>query len=156
MAVTANVQAFVSISDEVATSIGSSNAFSAALNFSFSMTNPQIDTVFGERIALTAGAATVNLVALARSGRATLDLTGKTVFGYALRNNGANSMTFVAAVANPYALFPATTPTTIGAGDFVITRRTAGYGVVGTSARDITVAGTLVQTFDLILWAGTV
>jgi hypothetical protein len=154
MAVSVNVLLSVSVGDEVATSIGSTNAFSGIIADSFGLTNPAVDTVYIERIALSAGAATINLTALVRSGRTNLDMTGKTVYGYAVRNNGANSMTFVAAASNGYPLVPATTPTTLGVGGFWYEKRPTGFGVVGPTLRDITVAGTTTQNFDIAIWAG--
>lgn len=120
-------------------------------------TTPDIDSVYHETLALVAGALTIDLTALVRSDEANLSLSGKAVYGYAIHNKGANQMTFTKAGANGYDLFTATGGTIIRAGAVAANTApaAAGFGTIGGSAKDITVAGTGTQTFDIVLWAGT-
>ena len=118
-------------------------------------TTPAVDTVYGGLFALSAGALTVDLTALTRSGRSNLSLTGKTIYAVRIKNLGANPMTFKDGVTNGYALFTATNGHVVRANGDTLQYAPAGFGAVGASDLAIDVSGTGTQTFYMVLAAGT-
>jgi len=138
----------------VAGTLSVEQVFNLALSLNASST-PDVTVVHSSIQALSTGALTLDLTALTDQFGVSQSLSGLVVQLAIIKVLGANDMTFVAAAANGYGLFPATTPTTIHASNgFQIKYSPAGFGTVGASAKDITVAGTGSQTFELYLAAG--
>lgn len=119
-------------------------------------TEPIHTQVWSGTLALTAGALTIALTSLARTGRTVLDLTGLRVLGYRIDNLGVAALTFLAPVTNPYPMFPATPGLAVGVGASVQYWRPAGFGTVGAAALNIGVTGTGTDSFRLGLFAGPV
>lgn len=117
--------------------------------------SPVVTQVWAGIMALTAGALTIDLQVLARAGRTDLSLDGLRVLGYRIDNLGAAALTFIAPVADAYAMVPATPGLLVGVGETVQRYRPGGYGTVSSTASDITVSGTGTDTFRLALFAGT-
>lgn len=118
-------------------------------------TNPAVDDVWARRLALTAGALTLSLVALEAEGMDAKDWTGKNIYGWVIRNLGASEMTFTAAVTNGYPLFgDAAGQVTIPAGGMMQGYIPAGLDAVSATVSDVDIAGTLVEQFDIALIAG--
>ena len=134
--------------------VGVSNKNAGRIQDNYS--NSNLDATYSQTIALASSTATLNLTALVRAGMANLNLTGMTVFGFMIKNNGANTMSFVKASTNGYDMFNLAPGHDVGPGGVICHREPNGFGVVGTSARDITVTGTGTQTFDIVLFADTV
>lgn len=128
-------------------------AFNLALSLNASST-PDVTVSHSSVQALSGGALTLDLTSLTDQFGVAQSLSGLIVQAFIIRNLGANDMTFVAAASNGYSLFQATTPKTIYAGGVDFEYSPAGFGTVGASAKDITVAGTGTQTFELFLAAG--
>lgn len=117
---------------------------------------PIVTQVWSGTLALTAGALTIDLQSLARTGRTALDLTGLRVFGYRIDNTSDAALTFLAPVADDYPMVPATPGLVVGAGASVQMFDRAGFGTVGATASDISVTGAGTETFRLSLFAGPV
>lgn len=161
MAVVTTEMAFgCKLVEEVAAPFGAVNTFDYSLpDLLFrggAGTSPVITQVWSGILALTAGALTIDLQVLTRTGRSDLSLSGLRVLGYRIDNLGAAALTFTAPVADDYPMFPATTGLVVGVGASVQQWEPAGFGTVGATASDITVAGTGTDTFRMALWAGTV
>lgn len=153
MPATLNVTLVVSASDDIATTLGSGSV-GGSISDSHSMQPPAMDAIYAETLALTAGTLAIDLTALPRGGQAALNLTGDRVFGYCIKNLGANAMTFIEAATTGYGLFSATGGTEVLPGGTAYNRGPVGFGTVGAGEKDITVTGTAAQTFQFILWAG--
>ena len=119
-------------------------------------TSPVVTEVWSGILALTAGALTIDLQVLARTGRDALDLTGLRVLGYRIDNLGAAALTFLAPGTDAYAMFPATPGLVVGIGASVQMWLPAGFGTVSATASDISVTGTGTDTFRMGIFAGTV
>lgn len=157
--VNAQFRFLAKMNEAVANTVGGNNIFDYSLvekvvDLSGS-TSPDIEQVYSATLALSAGALTIDLTALARTGRTALDLTGLTVYGYSIQSLAANSLTFVAGASTPYALFPATNGVVVGAGGVVQQYTPGGFGVVGASNSDIDVSGTGTNSFLFAIVAGT-
>lgn len=119
-------------------------------------TTPDIDDIWASTVALSAGTVTLALDGLTSTGMTSKDWTGKRVIFFAIHNRGANTMLAAGAAATPYELFGgATDQMTIPAGGYVQAYSPTGFGTVTASISDITVTGTGVQTFDILMLAGT-
>lgn len=145
-----------SVSDNTQTALRGSNN-SGTIDYIVSRgdaSTPAIDVIYAETLALVGGTLAVDLTALSVTGGTTLDLTGQIVYGYVVKNNGANNMTIVAAATTGYALFSATGGTVVHPGKVAMNDSDDGFGTVAAGAKDLTVTGTAAQTFDIILWTG--
>lgn len=159
MAATADLVFLFKVAEDVASPLGRNNTFNdlveKRINLS-GLTTPVVDTPYVGQLSLSAGALTVDLTSLARTGRSALDLTGQIVYGFLIENLGANDMTFVAGAISGYGLFSATNGTVVGANNGLEMGYTpAGYGTVGASALNIDVSGTAAQSFNIMLITGS-
>lgn len=150
---TLNIVHTVSASDDIATTLGSGSV-GGSISGSLSMSPPTMDATYAETLALVAGTLTIDLTALPRGGQSALDLTGERVFGYCVKNLGANEMVFIAAATTGYALFSATGGTKVLPGGVASNHGADGFGTVAAGAKDITITGTAAQTFQIILYGG--
>jgi hypothetical protein len=106
-------------------------------------------------LTLTAGAATINLAALA-GANGTIDGTGLRVQALRVKNLGANTMTFAEGASNGIAL--ACLPFTVPAGS---TNTAVSQFLLGDASPDIAagdrtidVSGTASQTAEVTIWLG--
>jgi hypothetical protein len=157
MAGTGNVKFELLVAETVAAAFGdSSDVFKASMLLDFNAASIGAPVVYANKLPLVAGTLTLSLAALAQSGgRSALDLTNKAIFLYAIKNLGANSMTFIEAAANGYPMFTVTTGTVLRAGGVMFQHAPAGFGTVAAADLGITITGTLVQEFQIVLIAGT-
>lgn len=98
--------------------------------------------------ALVAGAKTVDLTALVGTAGATVDGTGLKVRVLRIRNNGVSLMTFGPGAADPYQLWAGWSLPVPPGGAFAL-YMADGAGAVGAAAKNVDVAGTGTETFDL-------
>lgn len=151
---------FNKLTEEVANVQGGVNAFDYSLPDELIRvsdgTDPIGSQVWAATVALSAGAVTVALTSLARTGRTALDLTGLRVLGYVIKNMGAATMTFKAGATNPYTIFAATTGHAVQAGGLIMQFSPSGFGTVDATHLNIDVTGTGTQTFMIGLVAGPV
>lgn len=153
---------FNKLTEEVASPSGGVNVFDYSLADELirvgPASTPSGSQVWAGTVTLTAGAVTLALSTLARTGRTALDLTGLRVLGYVIKNNGAASMTFEAGGTNPYGMFTGgatgTPGTVVKAGGLIMQWEPTGFGTVGASNLNIDVAGTGTDSFRIGLVAG--
>lgn len=147
---------YLSSVDEIARDLGGPGQLGGIIERVISLgadSSPEVDSVYAALVALTAGAVTLDLTALVRTGLPNLTLSTKTVYGYAIENRGANAMTFTQGAADGYAMFT-TGGVVIGGGGIAFQYSPTGFGAVGAGDTDVDVAGTGTQQFAIILWAG--
>lgn len=118
-------------------------------------TSPVMTEVWSAVMALTGGALTISLAALARTGRTALDLTGLRVIGYRIDNTSAAALTFIAGAINPYTMFTAS-GVVVAAGGSIQAFNPTGFGTVGAAALGIDVSGAGTESFRIGLVAGPV
>jgi hypothetical protein len=106
-----------------------------------------------DTIALTAGAKTVDLTALA-GANGTVDGTGLKVQFIRIVNNGANAMTFAEGASNGYELLGNGWTITLPAGGYMQFYLPEGTPDIASGAKTIDVSGTGTQTFDLTVVMG--
>jgi hypothetical protein len=131
--------------EEVAASIGGTDQFGGKIERTVTDSGSTDFPYFGE-FALTAGALTLDLTALPRTGRTALDLTGQMVVSVTIENLGANAMTFRTGASTGYAI----NLDVPGLG-VAYSRGAGGFGEVGASNSDVDVVGTGTQSFRIIL-----
>ena len=153
MAATVNIQHVVTVSNDIPTTLGAGSA-GGTINGSLQMLPPTMDAIYSETLALSGGALVIDLAALVRGGQSNLNLTGERVFGFCIKNLGANNMTFTDTATTGYAMFSATGGTVVHPNGIASNHSPVGFGIVGASDKDITVAGTAAQTFQIILYGG--
>jgi len=119
-----------------------------------STSTPDVTQIYAATLALAAGTLTFELDTVTTLDGTAAGLNGLVVQAYAIKNNGANNMTFIAAAVNGYGMFTATNGTVVTPGDYLMQFSTAGFGTISASASDITVNGTGTQTFSIIVIAG--
>ena len=118
-----------------------------------SSTVPGTDCVY-DLVALVAAAKTIDLTALVGTYDRAVDGTGLKVQGVMFKNLGANEMVFTPGAANPYLLLGAAFKITLQTGQwFVASLQNLAEDVAG-GAKNIDVAGTGVQTFEMSLLLG--
>jgi len=157
---TAQVKLSANITEEVAGNV-QNNVFNYSIpNLNINLDNnstPDITEVYGNTLALSGGALTIDLTSLTRTGRTALDLDTLVLHGVWIKNLGANDMTFVEAATDGFTeIFPPTNVTTVKPNGhfFRYEEAATGLGTVSSTNKDITVSGTGTQTFYIALWAG--
>lgn len=145
------------LSEEVAAPFGAVNVLDYSLPdllfIGGAGTSPVVDDVWAGTFTLTAGAASVDLAALTRTGRTALDITGKRVLGYRVDNMGTAAITLATGATNGYAIGDGIV---VGPGGSVQNWHETGFGTVDATHDSIDVAGTGTDSFRLALWVGSV
>ena len=164
MSVDASIQMAIKVAETLAmTSLGSDsngvvhyNLFHEAVLHSG--TTPDLDSVWGARVSLSAGDGTIDLAALARTGQTNLDLTGKVVHAWLIHLLAASAaMSFQGGATNPFELFGgATSLINLEPDEWRMGYRpgSTGYGTVAAGAKEIDIAETGTDQFDIVLVAG--
>lgn len=157
MAVVTTEMAFgCKLVEEVSAPFGAVNTFDYSLPDLLmrggAFTAPVINEVWSGTYALTAGAVSVDLKTLARTGRTALDATGKRILGYRVDNLGAAILTLSTGATNGYAVGAGII---IGIGGSVQNWSSMGFGTVDATHDIIDVDGTGTDSFRLALWMGT-
>lgn len=109
---------------------------------------------YADTVALTAGAATIDLTAMTGFGGAAITFSGLKVQLFKFRNNGANAMTIGEGASNGYEMLGNAWSIVVPPGGIVMLYMPESAPDVGGSAKTIDVAGTLVQEFDVHIVAG--
>ncbi len=155
MSVTARLSMKINATEVLATSIDSvgtptvlHNNFDYVETINAGTTVPATK-VSEQVVALIAGAKTIDLTALVGVNGGVVNGTGLKVQAIKIKNLGANLMTITFGASNPYNLMGADFKITLQPGQrFMFTGNDATPDV-GSGAKNIDVAGTLVQTFQL-------
>jgi len=143
--------------EEVAGPFGSANTFDYSLPDLLMRggagTSPVVDDVWSGTYAMTAGAVTVSLAALARTGRTALDLTGKRVLGLRVDNLGVAQIIIKTGTTTGYIIGAGII---VGPGGSAQVWHPTGFGTVTASLFNIDATGTGTDSFRLALWVGSV
>ena len=151
----------MTISEEVARAFGGSNAVAEIIDEIVDLTGattPDITQVYGDVLALSGGALTLNLGALPQVAldNTTTDWDTLIVHAFYIKNLGANAMTFKSGAVNGYPLFTATDGTIVPASARLMGYAPSGYGTLASaSSEQIDITGTAAQTFQIVLAAGS-
>lgn len=156
MAVVTTEMAFgCKLVEEVATPFGGVNTFDYSLPDVImrggATSSPILNEVWSGTFSLTAGAGSVDLAALARTGRTALDITGKRILGYRVDSLGTAAITIATGATNGYAI-----DVVVGAGGTAQQWNPAGFGTVDSTHDTLDVSGTGTDSFRLALWIGPV
>lgn len=156
MAVVTTEMAFgCKLVEEVAAPFGAVNTFDYSLPDVLirggADTNPVVSEVWSGTYTLTAGAASIDLKALARTGRTALDITGKRVLRYRVDNMGVAAVTLATGATNGYVI-----DVVVGPGGIAQQANPSGFGTVDATHDIIDVSGTGTDSFRLALWVGPV
>ena len=125
--------------------------FVSALNASSS---PAVTKQIQRTLALTAGAATVNLASLVGTNGAAVDFTGLKVQHFKFINPGANPITFTFGASNPYLLLGSGWKIIVPAHSEVAGMLSDQPPDVDSTHKNIDIAGTGTDSFNIILVAG--
>lgn len=158
MAVVTTEMAFgCKLVEEVAAPFGAVNTFDYSLPDLLMRggagTSPVVSEVWSGTFTLVAGAVTVSLAALTRTGRTSLDLTNKRVLGFRIDNLGTASITLATGATTGYVIGDGIV---VGPGGSAQVWHPTGFGTVTASLFNIDAAGTGTDSFRLAIWAGTV
>lgn len=116
---------------------------------------PSPATMFsGDVYALVAGAKTIDLRALYTVGGAAGDGNGLKVQGFFFKNLGANTMTITTGASNGYELLGPSGLVTVQPSGWIAMFFNDASPDVAAADKEIDIAGTLVQTFELGLILG--
>ena len=158
MAVVTTEMAFgCKLVEEVAAPFGAVNTFDYSLPDLLMRggagTSPVVSEVWSGTFTLVAGAVTVSLAALTRTGRTSLDLTNKRVLGFRIDNLGTAAITLATGATTGYVIGDGIV---VGPGGSAQVWHPTGFGTVTASLFNIDAAGTGTDSFRLAIWAGTV
>lgn len=160
MSVQATINAGINIRETLTVGVdGASNPvvrhdqFVSSINLNASSAAP-VTTPVSDNIALVSGAHTIDLTSLVGTGGGAVDGTGLKVQAIHVRNNGAAAMTFTPGSSNPYNLFGSSSSVTVPAGGQVLLFANEGAPDIASNAKEIDVAGTDTDDFDLTLVMG--
>jgi aspartokinase len=117
-------------------------------------TTPPVTKCVVKVIALSAGAATIDLTTITGTNGLVQDSTGLKVQYFRVKNLGANTMTFTVGASNGYNLAGATFNVPLEQNQWFILYGNDATPDVAAGDRTIDVAGTAAQTFELTLVTG--
>ncbi len=130
------------------------NQFNEAENLT-GTTTPPVTVVAAFVQALTGGAATIDLNALTGTNGATVSFNGLKVQAFMIKNLGVNTMTLTNAGGNAYPMFGATLNIVLNTGQWALLYGNDDTPDVNSGvADDLTLAGTVSQTCEIIIVAG--
>jgi hypothetical protein len=119
-------------------------------------TTPPVSKVVGRTLALSSGAATVDLTTITGANGATVNSTGSRVQAIYLENVAANSNTIAVTqgASNGYDGFGPDFKVTLNPGAMLLIYSADGGTDIGASNRTLDLAGTGAQTFNLLVVTG--
>jgi hypothetical protein len=130
------------------------NALEAVLVLTAS-TTPDAEKAYAGRVTLIAGAATLDLTALTDSEGTVLSMTAKKVRFFAIKGNGnANVCTIKVGAANGFTGFGTAWTIDVQVGGWIFLYAGAASVDIDATHKTIDFAGTLTQSFDVIIVAG--